>query len=44
MSRSEQENWGRRGRIREKAGNHEQMPAGKPGKEGDESEKKQEIV
>ena len=34
MSRREQENWERRGRIREKAGNHEQARAGKLGKKG----------
>ena len=34
MSRCQQENWGRRGRIREKAGNHEQMRAENPEKKG----------
>ena len=44
MSRCQQEIRERRGRIGEKAGNHEQEPAGKPGEKGDESEKKQEIM
>ena len=39
MSKGRKKTWGKRGRIRKKAGNHEQGPEENPGKKGTNQKK-----